>query len=167
MNADEKLRQDRLVFYKDEIARIDRLLGELLTLSRAKCAFLIDKEGHTVARTGEIPGFDLDTFSALVAGSFAATREMARLLGEQEFSVMYHQGTRDHIQLNLVDDRTILTVIFDDRTTVGMVRLYAKEAEKGLVRIFADGSRESESVDLGADYDQSARAKLDSLFAKP
>ena len=55
----------------------------------------------------------VDTISALVAGSFAATKEMARLLGEDEFTAMFHQGERDNIQLSLVGDRTLLTILFD------------------------------------------------------
>ena len=130
MSANEKLRYDRLLFYKDDIDKIDQLLAEFLRLSGAKCALLIDKEGHLVTKRGELRTIDIDTISALVAGSFAATKEMARLLGEAEFSALFHQGERDNIQLTLVGDRTLLTILFDDRTTVGMVRLYAGETAK-------------------------------------
>jgi predicted regulator of Ras-like GTPase activity (Roadblock/LC7/MglB family) len=167
MNQNEKLRQDRLVYYESEVRAIEAVLKELLKLSGAKCALLVDKEGHMVLRVGSVRTFDTDTISALVAGSFAATREMARILGEEEFSVMFHQGQRDNIQLNLIGDRTILTVIFDDQTTVGMVRLYASEATRKLVEVFERMSQGTDrpAVDLGADYDASAKAKLDSLFS--
>ena len=72
MSANERLRHDRLTFYKEDIERIDRLLAEFLRLSGAKCALLIDKEGHLVTRRGEVRSIDMDTISALVAGSFAA-----------------------------------------------------------------------------------------------
>ena len=123
-----------------------------------------------VARTGSVRTFDTDTISALVAGSFAATREMARLLGENEFTVMFHQGQRDNIQLNLVGDRTILTVIFDEQTTVGMVRLYASEASRKLTEVFEakdargdEGAPEGSSMDEG--FETSARERLDNLFS--
>ncbi|HMS16028.1 MAG TPA: roadblock/LC7 domain-containing protein [Planctomycetota bacterium] len=167
MNQNEKLRADRMVFYESDGRQIQTVLKELIKLSGAKCALLVDKEGHLVAKMGSVKTFDTDTISALVAGSFAATREMARLLGEEEFAVMFHQGERDNIQLNLVGDRTILTVIFDERTTVGMVRLYASEASRKLVEIFdrraVEGDREE--VKLGEDYGRSARERLDSLFS--
>ena len=136
MTRNDKLRHDRLTFYKDDIEQIDKLLAEFLRLSGAKCALLIDKEGHLVTKRGELRTIDIDTISALVAGSFAATKEMARLLGEEEFTAMYHQGERDNIQLGLVGDRTLLTILFDDRTTVGMVRLYANETAKKLACAF-------------------------------
>lgn len=166
MNDNEKLRQNRLVYYESEIRSIETVLRELVKLSGAKCALLIDKEGHLVARTGSVRTFDTDTISALVAGSFAATREMAKLLGEEEFSVMFHQGQQDNIQLNLVGERTILTVIFDDQTTIGMVRLYACEASRKLVEVFQkiESSSGDRGVKLDDDYDLTAKARLDALF---
>src|SRR5882724_8001827 len=132
----QQLRETRLVFYEDVVRDVNRLLREFLKLSNAKCAMLIDKEGHMVTRQGVTRDLDVDTISALVAGSFAATREMARVLGEDEFSVLFHQGKTDNIQLSLVGDRTLLTIIFDEATTVGMVRLYAAETAKRLAELF-------------------------------
>ena len=166
MTRNEKLRHDRLTFYKDDIEQIDKLLAEFLRLSGAKCALLIDKEGHLVTKRGEQRTIDIDTISALVAGSFAATKEMARLLGEEEFTAMYHQGERDNIQLSLVGDRTLLTILFDDRTTVGMVRLYAGETAKKLADIYREALARPAAADsgLGDQYGTEATKSLDKLF---
>ena len=167
MSANEKLRFDRLQFYKEDIERIDKILSEFLRLSGAKCALLIDKEGHMVTKRGEVRTIDMDTISALVAGSFAATKEMARLLGEDEFTALFHQGERDNIQLSLVGDRTLLTILFDDRTTVGMVRLYASETAKKLATIYKKAAeRQAEHGDPALDqgYGDDAKKKLENLF---
>ncbi len=168
MNDDKRLKDDRMIFYSEEIPKIEAILKELVKLSAASCALLVDKDGHLVVRTGSVRSFDVDTISALVAGSFAATREMARLLGESEFSVMFHQGQRDNIQLNLVGDRTILTVIFDDQTTLGMVRLYASEAGRKLVELFetmrSEEGEEGRNLPLTKEFEDGANARLDSLF---
>ncbi len=169
MKSDQRLRQERLVFYKDDIEKIDKVLAEFLRLSGAKCALLVDKEGHMVTRQGDVKSINMDTISALVAGSFAATKEMAKLLGEEHFSALFHQGERDNIQLSLVGDRTLLTIMFDDRTTVGMVRLYANEACKKLCLIFqeAEANKDrppSDEVELDSGYGSSAKDKLDDLF---
>ena len=165
MSQNERLRHDRLTFYKEDIDRIDKLLAEFLRLSGAKCALLIDKEGHLVTKRGELRTIDIDTISALVAGSFAATKEMARLLGEEEFTAMFHQGERDNIQLSLVGDRTLLTILFDDRTTVGMVRLYASETAKKLADIYTDAiNRPGDDPGLGEAYGSDAKKTLDKLF---
>jgi predicted regulator of Ras-like GTPase activity (Roadblock/LC7/MglB family) len=165
MSKNDRLRFDRLTFYKDDIDKIDKLLAEFLRLSGAKCALLIDKEGHLVTKRGELKTIDIDTISALVAGSFAATKEMARLLGEEEFTAMYHQGERDNIQLGLVGDRTLLTILFDDRTTVGMVRLYANETAKKLADIYRQAiEKTGDDSGLGSDYGKDAKKSLDKLF---
>jgi predicted regulator of Ras-like GTPase activity (Roadblock/LC7/MglB family) len=169
MNDTQRLREERLVFYREEIARIDAILRDLLKLSGATCAMMIDKDGHLVDRTGTMKAFDVDTIAALVAGSFAATREMARVLGEDEFSVLFHQGHKGSIQLSLVGDRTILAVIFNDQTTVGMVRLYTQEAAEKLGELFKsieNRAGSAEAVELAADYTESAKNRLDSLFPR-
>ena len=166
MNDSERLRQERLIFYEDDIEQISRVLKEQIEMSGARCALLIDKEGHLVAREGSVRSFDTDALSALVAGSFAATKEMARMVGEDEFSVMFHQGQRDNLQLTLVDDRTILTVIFDDQTQLGMIRLYSHEAVKQLQQVFekAASKERDEDVELDADFATAGKAHLDDLF---
>ena len=167
MSMNDKLRSDRLSFYKEDIEKIDKLLAEFLRLSGAKCALLIDKEGHLVTKKGEVRTIDMDTISALVAGSFAATKEMARLLGEEEFTALFHQGERDNIQLSLVGDRTLLTILFDDRTTVGMVRLYANETAKKLADIYRaalERTAVAGQPTLDSAYGNSAKKKLENLF---
>ena len=167
---DVELRTTRLKFYKKDIRKLEKIMEEFLKLSQAKCVFLVDKEGHMITRVGGDIDFNQDTISALVAGSFAATKEMARLLGEKEFSALYHQGENDNIQLSLVGDRTILTVIFDDSTTLGMVRLYVSETVKKLNQVFVEarsgankGPDEDEEA-LTSDYSETAKSKLDNLF---
>ncbi len=173
MSKDQELREGRLVFYRNDLGRIERVLEEFLRLSGSSSVLLVDKEGHMITRAGKAPSFDQDTISALVAGSFSATREMARLLGEKEFSALYHQGERDNIQLSLVGDRTILTVIFDETTTLGMVRLYVAESVRKLEDLFVDIVRrqqEGESAEDQKDLDglnnirTSAKDTLDALF---
>ena len=161
------LRHNRLVFYEGLVRDVNKVLREFLKLSGAKCAFLIDLEGHMVTRQGVTRDIDMDTISALVAGSFAATKEMARLLGEDEFSVLFHQGKTDNIQLSLVGDRTLLTILFDDRTTVGMVRLYANETAKKLAEVYRAAARRSQEgggPELEAGYGNDAKKKLENLF---
>lgn len=167
IKTDAQLRDDRLIFYRDDVAKIDEILAEFLEVSAAKCALLVDKEGHMVTKRGNTSSFDLDTICALVAGSFAATKEMARLLGETEFSVLFHQGKRDNIQLTLVGDATLLTVIFDEKTTLGMVRLYATEAAEQLTGIF-QRRRVNPEPDEGIDegFHSDAQDKLDDVFGE-
>lgn len=167
--SDERLRQERLVFYSEDVEAFDRVLEEFLALSNAKCAFLIDRDGHLVAKKGESSNVNGDSISALVAGSFAATKEMARMLGESEFRVMFHQGSRDqHIQISLVGDRTLFTILFDERTTLGMVRFYANEAGERLAEVFQKAKDRrnppEQEVSLGDAFSDSAKSTLGEIL---
>ena len=166
MTSDQSLRENRLVLYRHHMEQVERVLDEFLRKSGARCALLIDKDGHLVTSSGDEAGVDPDTISALVAGAFAATKEMAKLLGEQEFSALFHQGTHDSIQLSLVGGRSILTVLFDDSTTLGMVRLYVSEAVRRLAEILEAPATDKDKGDANIDpnYTDSASQTLDDLF---
>ena len=134
--TDKELRDAALVFYEDDVEALESILDAFLKKSAARCALLVDKDGHMITSRGETANVDLDTISALVAGSFAATKQLAHQFGEQEFTALFHQGRGRNIQLSLVAERALLTALFDDDTTVGMVRLYATEAAKRLGEVF-------------------------------
>jgi len=157
---------DSLIVYQEETAKIDGILRKLLKGSEAKCALLVDKDGHLITRQGFTHTLDTTALAALLAGSFASTKEIARLVGEPEFSVLFHQGKRDHIHMSLVNERTILVVVFDDRTTIGMVRLYSKETSDELNRIFEAAANQSIHGDDGIsdEFADSAESKLDDIF---
>ena len=166
--SDQKLRSDRLVFYAQDVSRLDGELDGFLEFSGARCAVLIDKEGHLVTRRGEAASTSMESLSALVAGTFAATREVAHLLGEEAFNTLSHQGSRQSIQVSMVGERTLLAIVWDERTNLGLVRFYAQETTKRLERIFKDIAERPAAATQGqglADgYSQQAAAALDDLF---
>jgi predicted regulator of Ras-like GTPase activity (Roadblock/LC7/MglB family) len=80
------------------------------------------------------------SMAALAAGGFSSTAPLAQLLGEREFSVLIHEGVRQSLHVSAVDEATILVAVFDERTTVGMVRVFAREAATTLAT-FLDETR--------------------------
>ena len=159
--------EDAFVIYEEEITRIDALLTRMLKGAEAKCALLVDKDGHLITRQGFTHSLDTTALAALLAGAFASTKEIARLVGEPEFSVLFHQGKKDHIHMSIVGERSILVVIFDDRTTIGMVRLYAKETSQELAKIFEQILIKSASGDkagISGDFAAMANDRLDDIF---
>ncbi|MCK4573609.1 MAG: roadblock/LC7 domain-containing protein [candidate division Zixibacteria bacterium] len=158
---------DSLIIYEEELTQIDTLISRMLKGAEAKCALLVDKDGHLITRQGFTHSLDTTALAALLAGSFASTREIARLVGESEFSVLFHQGKKDHIHMTLVGERSILVVIFDDRTTIGMVRLYAKETAVQMAKIFEQIKGKSDSREqtgITGDFAAQAENKLDDIF---
>lgn len=156
---------DNLIIYEEEIATIDGLLKKMLKGSEAKCALLVDKDGHMITRQGFTHTLDTTALAALLAGSFASTKEIAKLVGEPEFSVLFHQGKKDHIHMSIVGERSILVVIFDDRTTIGMVRLYAKESAKELSNVFQSiVDRKQPEEGISDDFSDKTQERLDDIF---
>lgn len=169
MSSDAELKKSRTVYYADDMKALEGVLDRLLDLSRAKRAMLIDIEGHMVSSRGSgADDLDLESLSALFAGTFAATKETARLLGEEEFSVLFHQGETDSIQLTLIDERLLLGIIFDDSTTIGMVRLYASETAKKVQEVLGrerDGEP-AEPSPLGEEFGNSVEQSLNDFFSE-
>jgi len=156
---------ESLIIYEEELNKIDGLLNKMLKGAEAKCALVVDKDGHLITRQGFTHSLDTTALAALLAGAFASTKEIARLVGEPEFSVLFHQGKKDHIHMSLVGERSILVVIFDDRTTIGMVRLYAKETAAELAKVFEEiMNKDNGEPEISSDFAEQAQEKLDDIF---
>ena len=122
------MRLHDVVIHEADAARIDAVLRRFLGDSNSAAALLIDRSGQPLAETGTARTLDIGSIGALAAAAFASTAALARLLGESEFSVLFHEGVKESLHVSTVDEHTILLAIFDERTTIGMVRLFAKEA---------------------------------------
>jgi len=162
-NRDQRLKDQRLIFYANDIERLDAEIDTFLELSKARCVLLVDCDGHLVTRRGEPVKTSEDAISALIAGSFAATKEMARLLGENEFAILFHQGQRDSIQLHLIGDRTLMAILFDGRTNLGMVRFYAQETASRIHDVLEEIATQGREATLGDSFSADADAALDQL----
>jgi len=118
-----------LVITTEGIQRIEVLLKELQSETNAKCILLVEKSGQHLALVGEESPHVM-ALSALVVGAFSSTREIARLLGEAEFKTMFQQGSRLNIFICQLDSQDLITVIFDERTTLGMIKLKTQQMMK-------------------------------------
>lgn len=136
-----------LVLYEEDSKLIDKELQKLNQLSRAKVAFLVDKDGQLISCVGETSGIDTTSLASLTAGNIAATGGMAKLLGEKEFSILFHEGEKDNIHISLVGQRAILVVIFDDRSSLGLIRLRVKRSVSALTQIFERVTKKMSEID--------------------
>ena len=133
-----------LVMYEEEFRKIDEELQKLRRQANAKVVFLVDKNGQLIASAGETRDIDTTSLASLTAGNIAATGGIARLLGEKEFTILFHEGEKDNIHISLIGQRVILVVIFDHRSSLGLVRLRVKKATESLSNIFDDITRKVE-----------------------
>lgn len=116
----------------EDVATLDAVLVDFLKKAEADLTVVIDKGGNVISQCGDHNVMDVTIIAALAAGSFAATCELARRIGEVEFNALYHQGNGSHMFMNSVDEDTIMITVFGSRTTVGLVRFYSTSAAKSV-----------------------------------
>jgi predicted regulator of Ras-like GTPase activity (Roadblock/LC7/MglB family) len=167
MSFSEKMKRARLEFYEEDVQDINQVLDEFMNAAQPKCVLMIDKEGHLITKKGFTQTINTDNLAALVAGSFAATREVAKLLGETEFSVLFHQGVSENIHVSLVGERALVVIVFDNRTTLGMVRVTAEQLATKLGKVLeeaAERNKDRAPAALNPAFETSAQEALDDFF---
>jgi predicted regulator of Ras-like GTPase activity (Roadblock/LC7/MglB family) len=144
-----------LVLYEEEFQKIRQALQRLFQDASAKLVFLVDKNGQQIAAVGDMNSVDTTSLASLTAGNVAATDGLARLIGEKEFSILFHEGEKDNIHISIVARRVILVVIFDERASLGLVRLRVRRATTELEAVFEEiaSKIESEKLTLAAELD--------------
>jgi len=145
--------------YEEEYLQLKEVLARLLVDSNSKIVFLVDKNGQQIDAHGDMKGVDATSLASLTAGNVAATDGLAKLIGEKEFSILFHEGERDNIHISLVAQRVILVVIFDEKSSLGLVRLRVKKASQELERVF-------EAIVKKAEQERGAGQRFDSPFAE-
>jgi predicted regulator of Ras-like GTPase activity (Roadblock/LC7/MglB family) len=145
--------QSSFVMYDEEFKRISAVIEKLLRESNAKVIFLVDKNGQLIAGCGETENLDTTSLASLTAGNIAATGGLAKLIGEKEFSILFHEGEKDNIHISIVAQRVILVVIFDHRSSLGLVRLRVKKASDELAVIFNDLAAKSAEMEKSGNAD--------------
>jgi predicted regulator of Ras-like GTPase activity (Roadblock/LC7/MglB family) len=128
--------EPQMVMFAEEFHQIQAIVDALVRSSNASVVFIIDKNGQLIAASGESDHIDTTSLASLTAGNIAATGGMAKLIREREFTTQFHEGEHANIHIQLVDNRVILVVIFDKKTSLGLVRLRVKKACEGLGDIF-------------------------------
>src|SRR5699024_1331676 len=126
----------RIVIFEEEQRRLQEVCTRLGRDALAQTVFLIDPNGQILAATGELDNLDQTSFASLVAGTTAAPSSLAGLLGEEAFPVHFHEGKTNNLHISLVGDENILAVVFDHRSSLGLVRLRVKKATSSLIDIF-------------------------------
>ena len=122
-----RLSKVQIMLSEDEVKKIEEVFGEYLTESEAKDIVLLNKSGELLAKTGDITADVAQNISALAAGVFSATNELARLLGEKEFTITFHQGQETNIHISLITQNALLAMIFDNKLPIGAIRFWAKK----------------------------------------
>jgi predicted regulator of Ras-like GTPase activity (Roadblock/LC7/MglB family) len=143
----------QMVMYDEEFKQINAVIEKLLREANARVIFLVDKNGQLISGVGEVERIDTTSLASLTAGNIAATGGMAKLIGEKEFSILFHEGEKDNLHISIVGGRVILVVLFDSRSSLGLVRLRVKKASDELSTVFDRLSHKAEEREKSGDND--------------
>ena len=157
----------QLVMQDEDFRRILAVVERLVRDANAKGIFVVDKAGQLIAEAGEMRGIDSTSLASLTAGCIAATGGLAKIVGEEEFPIHFHQGQRDNLHITLVGARMILVVVFDERSSLGLVRLRVKKAGTELAKIFEEIKKKSEQEATAGEspFSEITDDDIDNLFA--
>src|ERR1044072_3817226 len=131
-----------IIIHEQQFQRIKNVLARLCVECAARVVFLVDRDGQPIAFHGDIGDMDTTSFSSLAAGNVAATTSMAKLIGEDVFPAVVHEGERESIFISVIG-RSLLVVVFDERSTLGLVKSRAKRASFEVAAILDEAVRES------------------------
>lgn len=158
-----------LILHPEEFERIRDRISRLRAECNAKMVFLVDKNGQQIAAHGDIDAVDTTALASLAAGNVAATDSLARLIGEKEFTILFHEGERDNLHISVVG-KMILVVIFDERSSLGLVRLRVKRGSTELKNILDDvfarsAAPRKAAVAAGGAFAEITDEDIDRLFS--
>ncbi len=159
--------ESQLVMQQEDFESVLAIIEKLVHDANAKGVFVVDKAGQLVAEAGEMQGIDSTSLASLTAGCIAATGGLAKIVGEEEFPIHFHQGERDNLHMTLVGSRTILVIVFDERSSLGLVRLRVKKAGNELGKLFEEMRKKTEAdvQTNGSPFAEITDDDIDNLFS--
>ena len=158
----------QLVMYDEDFRKVLAVIQRLIRDANAKGVFVVDRNGQLIGEAGEMRGIDTTSLASLTAGCIAVTCGLAKIVGEDEFPVHFHQGQKDNLHITLVSGRIILVVIFDDRSSLGLVRLRVKKAGAELARVFEEIQKkadQSQAQSRRTPFAEITDEDIDNLFS--
>ena len=154
----------QMVMYDEEAQQIQAICDRLGREANAKAVLCIDKNGQPIAQSGETENMDVTSLSSLTAGNVAATGGIAKLLSEKEFSGQFHEGEKTNVHLSIVSQRLILVVLFDERSSLGLVRLRVRKASDELTKILDVLTKKAASANAPSVFAEITDDDIDNLF---
>jgi predicted regulator of Ras-like GTPase activity (Roadblock/LC7/MglB family) len=155
---------NQLVMYEEELQQINAVCEQLHRDSNARAVLVIDKNGQTMATAGDIESLDVTSLSSLTAGNVAATGGIASLLAEKEFAGQFHEGEKTNVHISIVAQRVIVVVLFDERSSLGLVRLRVRKASEELTRILDSLAKKAASANAPSVFAEITDDDIDNLF---
>jgi predicted regulator of Ras-like GTPase activity (Roadblock/LC7/MglB family) len=159
--------QENFIIYNEEYVLIKEILRKLKGNTNAKAVFITDSEGHCIASSGEMDDLNLNSISSLIAGSVAAINSIAQMLKIENFTAVLNESSKECLHISLINDRTMLVVIFDNSSNLGLVRFRVRAALEELVKVFQTINKKLKSSDkapVGSPFEGVSDEDIDRIF---
>jgi len=159
--------QENFIIYNEEYVLIKEILQGLKTNTRAQIVFITDSEGHCIASTGEMEDSHLNSISSLIAGSMAAVNGIAQMLKVSKFTTILTESTDKNLHISSINDRTMLIVIFDNSSNLGIIRFRVKSSTQELQKVFVtiNDKLKSSAIDVGGSpFEGVSDEDIDEIF---
>ena len=151
-----------ILLREQQFHRIKAVLARLRMDAAARVVFLVDKDGQEIAAQGEVGNLDTTSLASLAAGNVAATGGMAQLIGEKEFPTLSHEGERESIHISVIG-RLLLVVVFDERSSLGLVKLRSKQVSQQIAALITEITKPQDD-DIDSPFAEITDEDIDSLF---
>jgi predicted regulator of Ras-like GTPase activity (Roadblock/LC7/MglB family) len=153
------------ILQEQQFQRLKNVLARLCVECAARVVFLVDRDGQPIAFHGDIGDMDTTSFSSLAAGNVAATTSMAQLIGEEVFPAVVHEGERESIFISVIG-RSLLVVVFDERSTLGLIKIRSKRASYEVAGILEEVVASSAAIAASHDsfFSEISDEDIDNLF---
>jgi predicted regulator of Ras-like GTPase activity (Roadblock/LC7/MglB family) len=126
----EKIKTGRsadLVVSVDTVNAVrDYLTKEVMT-EGITSLLVIDDAGTLIVNVGNKIDLDAVSLAAVAAANFAATEQIARLIGERDFVLLFYKGHTESFHFTRVGNEYIIVTIFSNSLSLGLVRLRIAE----------------------------------------
>jgi predicted regulator of Ras-like GTPase activity (Roadblock/LC7/MglB family) len=147
------------------------LLERYVLESGALCVLIVDRTGRLLTLAGDPMGMDETSFASLAAADFADSDQLAQLVGEKEFTALYHNGLHRSMYLADLAGWAVLAALFDSRTTLGMVRIRTRAVVPRLAELLTALANRTEGPEeeregMEANWMSEAEDSIDRLFAE-
>jgi predicted regulator of Ras-like GTPase activity (Roadblock/LC7/MglB family) len=154
------------ILQEHQFQQLKTVLARLCVECAARAVFLIDRDGQPIAFHGEIGEMDTTSFASLAAGNVAATSSMAKLIGEDVFPCVVHEGEHESIFISVIG-RSLLVVVFDQRSTLSLVKIRSKRGSFEVAAILEEAVAQSATFAASHNtfFGEITDDDIDSLFS--
>jgi predicted regulator of Ras-like GTPase activity (Roadblock/LC7/MglB family) len=125
-----------LILTKNEIRKLERIISERLLDSGAEHVIVVDLSGNLLMQCGSLEMSDIFSLAALSAANFAATAEIAKLIGEEDFTLLFHKGDKRNIHFSRLGRDYLIITLFNDNVSLGLIRLKLGSAVQQMSTVF-------------------------------